>query len=160
MRTFYVLMWWCQSFSAVDWLKQIPNLNKNHPTTRGITFQGLNQVWYLSNFQDHFLIINQDDIWCQRWPHPSSLQSGTINVLQVPQRPFQHLIRSIVSFWKSCSNQLNCSKLQYNQGISNINIKWIFRSVLYYRFNHTSTQITDQSNWCSTTNTYLELLFI
>ncbi len=30
------------------------------------------------------MIIYQHDIWCQRWPHPSSLQSGTLNVLQAP----------------------------------------------------------------------------
>ena len=35
-----------------------------------------------SNFQDIFLIIHQHDPWCQRWPHPSILQSGTINILQ------------------------------------------------------------------------------
>ena len=28
-------------------------------------------------------ITYHDDPWCQEWPHPPSLQSGTINVLQV-----------------------------------------------------------------------------
>ena len=77
-----------------DLLKQILKLNKNHPPppptppptpTRGTTFQCLNQVWSWSNLQDRFIIINQDDLRCQRWPYPSNLQSGTLNVLQVLQ---------------------------------------------------------------------------
>ena len=35
------------------------------------------------NFQDSFRISYQDDLWGWRWLHPPSLQSGTINVLQV-----------------------------------------------------------------------------
>ena len=56
-----------------------------------ITFQCLNLVWSWSNFQDHFIIINQDAIWCQTWPHPSSLRSGTQNILQVSDKPFSKL---------------------------------------------------------------------
>ena len=40
----------------------------------------INHVVYSSNFQDIFLII----FWHQRWPYSSSLQSGTINIIQAP----------------------------------------------------------------------------
>ena len=38
------------------------------------------------NFQDIFLIIYWHDLWCQRWPHPPSLKSGTLSVLHVPNK--------------------------------------------------------------------------
>ena len=49
----------------------------------------LNHVGSSSNFQDIFLIIYWHDLWCQRWPHPPSLQSGTLNILQVPNEASQ-----------------------------------------------------------------------
>jgi hypothetical protein len=29
------------------------------------------------------MVVCQDNLWCQRWPHPPRLQSGTFSVLQV-----------------------------------------------------------------------------
>ena len=76
-------------FSAILIYLILTKTTPTHPhPTWGITFQGLNQVWSWSNLQDCFIIINQDDISCQRWPLPSSLWSGTLNIIQVPQRPF------------------------------------------------------------------------
>ena len=49
----------------------------------------LNHVGSSSNFLDIFLIIYRHDSWFQRWPHPPSLQSGTLNVLQVPNEASQ-----------------------------------------------------------------------
>ena len=40
-----------------------------------------NEVIYSQNFLDNFILVYQDDIWCQRWPIPSRLQSGTFNIL-------------------------------------------------------------------------------
>ena len=37
------------------------------------------------NFQGIFLRVDQGHPWCQEWPCPPSLWSGTLNVLQVPQ---------------------------------------------------------------------------
>ena len=42
-----------------------------------------NEVRSSQNFQDKFLGVSQDDSTRQGWPHPPSLQSETINVLQV-----------------------------------------------------------------------------
>ena len=44
----------------------------------------INHVGCSSNFQDIFLINYWHDLWYQRWPYPPSLQSGTLNVLHVP----------------------------------------------------------------------------
>ena len=82
----------------IEWLWPFLELNKNpnpHPTpTQRQTFSQLNHVWSSSNFQDIFFIIIQHDPWCQRWPHPSSLQSGTLNVLQASILCFLSLIMS------------------------------------------------------------------
>ena len=68
-------------------LNRSSNLEKINPDltpdpTRVQTFSQPNHVWSWSNFQDIFLTIYQHDLWCQIWPHPPSLQSGTPNVLQ------------------------------------------------------------------------------
>ena len=42
-----------------------------------------NEVKSSQNFQGKFLGVSQDDPICQGWPYPPSLQSGTINVIQV-----------------------------------------------------------------------------
>ena len=41
----------------------------------------------LINFQESFIILHQDEMRGQRWPHPSRLRSGTLNILQATQRP-------------------------------------------------------------------------
>ena len=48
----------------------------------------LNHIGDSPNFQDIFPIIYQHDLWCQRWSHPPSLQSGTLNILQAPNLGF------------------------------------------------------------------------
>ena len=69
-------------------------LNKSviltNPPNRGILILSINQVWFWSNFQNRFIIINQDDIWCQTWPHPSGLSSGALNVSKSPRDDFQN----------------------------------------------------------------------
>ena len=84
----------CSTFN-IDRLKPILILNKNQPPNptpnsptpqpqrQGITFSRLKHVGSWSNFQVIFHLINQHDLWCQRWPYPPSLQSETLNVLQV-----------------------------------------------------------------------------
>ena len=42
-----------------------------------------NEVRSLWNFQDNFILVYQEDLRLQRWPHPPSLQSGTFNILNV-----------------------------------------------------------------------------
>ena len=74
----------------IDRLKPILKLRENQPPnlTRGQTFSQPNHVQSFSIFQDIFLIIYQHDLWGQIWPHPTSLQSGTLNVLQAPNLGF------------------------------------------------------------------------
>ena len=38
------------------------------------------ESWYLAH---KWRITYHDDPWCQEWPHPPSIESGTINILQV-----------------------------------------------------------------------------
>ena len=61
-------------------------LTKKQPNPHpwGLNFSQLNHVRSSSKFQDIFHIIYQHDIWYQRWPPHLSLQSGTLNLLQVP----------------------------------------------------------------------------
>jgi hypothetical protein len=47
-----------------------------------------NHVGSSSNFQDIFHIIYQHDLWSKDDHDPPSLQSGTINILQVQPSPF------------------------------------------------------------------------
>ena len=70
-------------------------------------FLCLLQVWSWSNFQEAFIILHQDDLWCQGWPHSSSLQSGIQNVLPAPRGHFWNFMGSIESFWQSQSCKLN-----------------------------------------------------
>ena len=54
-----------------------------------------------SNFQDVFLLVNQDDSWCQWWPCPLSFLSGTLNILQLtPSRTAEVRMISLRSRYK------------------------------------------------------------
>ena len=66
--------------------RENPNTNPTpNPTPiRGQTFTQLNHIGSSTNFKDIFPIIQGHDLWYQRWPLPSILQSGFLNVLQVP----------------------------------------------------------------------------
>ena len=68
--------------------KTQPNPPTPTPPDRGQTFSQPNHARSSPNFQDIFPILYQHDLWCQRWPHPPSLQSGTLNVLQAPNLCF------------------------------------------------------------------------
>ena len=68
-------MWLSQHIDRLKWILKLP--------------ENLNHVRSSSNFQDIFLIIYWHDSWFQRWPHYPSLQSGTLNVLQVPNETSQ-----------------------------------------------------------------------
>ena len=65
-----------------------PTPPPTHPPG-GIIILCQNQLWSSSNFQCSFFQNYQHDIGCQRWLHPPSLQSGTLNVLQVPNETSQ-----------------------------------------------------------------------
>ena len=91
--------------TSIEWLYPFLKLTENqtpnpHPTPtppppqRGITFSQPNHVRSSSNFQDIFLTIYQHDLWCQMSPHPPRPQSGTLNVLQVPNWGFLSQIMS------------------------------------------------------------------
>ncbi len=71
-----------------------PVRNPQRPPSPQLMLSRPNHVWSWSNFQDIFLIIYQHDLWCQRWPHPPSHQSGTPNVIQAPNFGFLSQIRS------------------------------------------------------------------
>ena len=57
-------------------------LSSKCPHFPTLIFQS-NEKISLPNFQRIFLWVSQDDFLYQGWPFPPSLQSGTINVLQV-----------------------------------------------------------------------------
>ena len=61
-----------------------PIRNPQRPPSPQLMLFQPNYVRSSSKFQDRPLSNYQPDIWCQRWPHPSSLQSGTLNILQAP----------------------------------------------------------------------------
>ena len=68
---------------------------QEHPMSSNPKFRpDINHVRFSSKFQDIFLIIYWYDFLCQRWPHPSNLRWGTINILQVPNLYFFSLILS------------------------------------------------------------------
>ena len=71
-----------------------PVRNLQHPPSPQLILSQPNHVWSWSNAQDWLLTNYQPDLWCERWPHPSSLQSGTLNVLQVPNLCFLSQIMS------------------------------------------------------------------
>ncbi len=71
-----------------------PFRNPQHPPSPWLMLSQPNHVRSWSNFQDRPLSNYQPDLWCQRWPHPSILQSGTFNILQAPNLYFLSKIMS------------------------------------------------------------------
>ena len=71
-----------------------PVRSPQRPPSPQLKLSQPNPVQSWSNFQDRPLSNYQSDLWCQRWPHPSSLQSGTFNILQVPNSYFLSQIMS------------------------------------------------------------------
>ena len=71
-----------------------PIRNPQCPQSPQLMLLQPNHVGFSPNFQDIFKIIYQHDLWCQRWCHPTSLQSGTLNVLKVPNLGFISQIMS------------------------------------------------------------------
>ncbi len=61
-----------------------PVRNHHYPPSPLLILSQSNHVWSWSNFQDMPFSNYQPDLRCQGWPHPSSLQSGTLNILQAP----------------------------------------------------------------------------
>ena len=71
-------------FSNLTKLNQHPPLPYiQPPSIWGIIILWLKQLWSSSNIDNIFPIIYWHNLWSQRGPHPSSLQSGTLKVLQV-----------------------------------------------------------------------------
>ena len=56
-------------------------------------------------------ITFHDDSWCQEWPHPPSIQSGTINILQVW---LQGQVLNTHLFMLKCWNLAHKSRIIYN----------------------------------------------
>ncbi len=76
-----------------------PDMTPTRP--QGQTFSQPNHAQSSSNFPDILLILYQHNPLCQRGPYPSSLQSGTFNIIQTPQRPPspQHLLSQPDHVW-------------------------------------------------------------
>ena len=88
----YTMIWFLNGFDhSLNLKKTRPNPTPTQPQPdRRQTFSQLKHIQSSSNFQDIF----QHDLQCQRLPHPSSLQSGTFNILQAPNLYFLSQIMS------------------------------------------------------------------
>ena len=71
-----------------------PVRNLQHPPSPQLILSQTNHVWSWSNFQDRPLSTYKPDPWYQKWPPPSSLHSGTLNVHHAPYFVFLSQIMS------------------------------------------------------------------
>ena len=74
-------------FNGFDHSSNLTKTNQPDPTRPGNNFSLLKHVRSSWNIQDISHTFYQHDL-CQRWPPPTSLHSGTINVIQIPNFSF------------------------------------------------------------------------
>ena len=70
-----------------DSILQVPGQEPPTSSKYGLHVWGVLDTLFIMleswNLAHNSRITYHDDPWCQGWPHPPSIQSGTINVLQV-----------------------------------------------------------------------------
>ena len=75
-----IMNFFIQSCIDIHWWQDIKNLERISAPA--------NHIGSWEKIQDISHISYQYNLWCQRLLHPSSLKSGTINILQVPNLSF------------------------------------------------------------------------